>query len=105
LQKFQRIKGSVELLLSTFVAQVERKVDALRAVVQGKEAEISELRARLNRALISAPNRPETEADRQTKWPPASRKIPNPLSVLKYLNQLAFYRSIERLLKGNYCRI
>jgi hypothetical protein len=71
------MRESVELL-----AQVERKVDALRAVVQGKEAEISELRARLNRALISAPNRPETEADRQTKWPPAPRKIPNPLSVI-----------------------
>ncbi len=67
LQQFQESlkRGSVELLLSRFVAQVERKVDALRAVVQGKEAEISELRARLNRALLSAPNRPETEADRE----------------------------------------
>ncbi len=52
-------------------------MDALRAVVQGKEAEISELRARLNRALLSAPNRPETEADRQTKWPPNLKTVQN----------------------------
>jgi hypothetical protein len=43
---------------------VDAKVEELKNLVQGKEAEIAELRARLNRALLTASNRAETEADR-----------------------------------------
>jgi hypothetical protein len=45
--------------------QVDKKVDELRGVVLAKEAEIAELRARLNRAVLTASSRAETEADRE----------------------------------------
>ena len=46
--------------------QVDAKVEELKSLVQGKEAEIAELRARLNRAVLATSNRAETEADRYT---------------------------------------
>jgi len=67
------------------VLQVDRKVEELRAVVQGKEAEISELRARLNRAVLTANNRPDTEADRDTMAHTLYRKFSFIITSFKYL--------------------
>ena len=45
--------------------QVDSKVDEMRNICNYKDAQIEELRSRLNRAVVSSGSRADTEASRQ----------------------------------------
>ena len=45
--------------------QVDSKVDEMRSICTYKDAQIEELRSRLNRAVLSSGSRADTEASRQ----------------------------------------